>query len=49
MGTNGKLVPGELLKAGPELRSRDHQIFKINNQTEKMCLNKKINEEIAHV
>jgi len=48
MGTDEKLVPGELLKQ-PELKYRDKQIFKINTRANKKCLNKKTNEEIAHV
>ena len=49
MGTNEELVPGELLRKLPERDYRVKQNFKFNCQAIYMGLNKKINEEIAHV
>jgi len=49
MGTNEKLVPGELLGKSPEREYRVKQNFEINCQAIGMGLNKKVNEEIAHV
>ena len=49
MGTNEELVPGELLIKPPGSNYRVKQNFKINFQIEVISLNKKTNEEIAHV
>jgi len=49
MGTNEKLVPGELLETLPGLRIRKKQILITNKLTTQDCLNKNTNEEIAHV
>jgi len=49
MGANEKLVPGELLSTLPGLNYRVKQNFKINFQVIAVCLNEKVNEEIAHV
>jgi len=56
MGTNEKLVPGELLNATimpPELNVWVGQILKYNlkitGMTKKLCLTDKTNEEITHV
>lgn len=49
MGTNEKLVPGELLIKPPGLNYRVKQKFKISFQMKIINLNKKINEEIAYV
>ncbi len=50
MGTNEKLVPGELLKPKIKYPFNDwvKQNFKIKSQAIKNCLNN-INEEITHV
>jgi len=56
MGTNEKLVPGELLNTTtmpPELNVWVEEIFKnnlkITGKIKKLCLPNKINEEITHV
>ena len=49
MGTDEKLVPGELLVVLPELKIRVKQIFKMNSQMniyKNIFLNKNMNEEI---
>lgn len=48
MGTNEKLVPGELL-IQPEQMYRETEIFKINIQSKLASQYKNINEEIAYV
>lgn len=48
MGTNDKLVPGELLMR-PELRYRENRFFTFNKKSKLTLKNKNINEEIAHV
>jgi len=49
MGTYEKLVPGELLAMSSGVKIREKQILIKNKQTTEVCLNKNINEEIAHV
>ena len=49
MGTNEKLVPGELLGDVPGLNYWAQKIFKINIQTNLTGLDNNTNEEIAHV
>ncbi len=49
MGTNDKLVPGELLSTLPGLKYRVKQKFKFNSQIVALGLKEKVNEEIAHV
>ena len=51
MGTNEKLVPGELLKPKIKcpLKYWVEQNFKNKSQTINFCLNNNINEEITHV
>ena len=47
MGTDEKLVPGELLK--PVRKLREKLIFNINKQTKVAGLKNNTNEEITHV
>jgi len=49
MGTNEKLVPGELLAKSSGVKIREKQISIKNKRTTGGCLNKNTNEEIAHV
>jgi len=49
MGTNEKLVPGELLAISSGVKIRKKQILIENKRTAEDCLNKNINEERAHV
>lgn len=48
MGTNEKLVPGELLTT-PEMRRREDEMKKVNRKFRLARPSKKINEEITHV
>lgn len=48
MGTNEKLVPGELLTQ-PEQKYRETKIFKFNIQSKFTSQYKNTNEEIAYV
>ncbi len=48
MGTNDKLVPGELLNL-PGLKCRDNNFLTFNKKSKLALQNKNINEEIAHV